>query len=185
MTQREFDRQFTRLCDHFHLADESKKTIAVDWFDALRHYHMDAVDAGITRVIGDATDTFWPALGKLKQAIQSRIAGMAKVKADCATCQGSSWVEAMPWKAHGRVYTGFQRCPDCGVPEPIFTPESLRTPLTAAEYQAWRNRELPEPAVPLQPSNRSALEALRALRSTRGRMAKAIEGAPQVKDGAA
>lgn len=186
MNAADFERQFSRLTDHFHLpADASRDTIAVDWFAAVEHYHVDALERGVTELIRTAQDRFWPSLGKLLSAIKGRMAGMAKTKDDCSTCGGSTWIEAAPWKSYGIVYTGFQRCPDCGVPAPAVEIPRNREEWTASEFQAWREGTLAQPPILTQPSNASALEALRALRTTRGRMAKAIEGAPQIRDGAA
>lgn len=183
MNAAEFERQFSRLTDHFMLpVDSSRDTIAVDWFAAVEHYHVDAMERGVTELIRTASDRFWPPLSKLLAAIRNRMAGMERTKDACLTCHGSTWIEAAPYKVHGRVYTGFQRCPDCGVPAPNYKPVGPRDPLTASEYQAWRAGTFQEPEMPLQKSNASALDVLRHIDQRRGvkrKMARAIEGAPK------
>lgn len=145
MTPAEFSRQWKRLKAAFRLAaDLDPKEAEREWFRALEHYHIDAVDIGVTKIIREAEDTFWPALGVLVQAIRDRIASIGKVKAPCATCYGSTWIDALPfWANGGLLYENvLQRCPDCGVPKPLVD-ESGRTPLTAVEYAQWRRGELP------------------------------------------
>lgn len=181
MNLAEFDKEFSRLTDHFHMpSDSSRDTIAVDWFTALQHYHIDAMERGVTELIRTAPDRFWPPLSRLLGAIKSKLAGYDKTRDKCATCHGSTWIEAAPWKSNGWVYTGFQRCPDCGVPAPPYKPYGQREELTAAEYQAWKAGTFEEPPMPVSKSNSAALEALRHLDSKRGisrKMARAIEGA--------
>jgi len=182
MSPQEWKVQWRRMDNQFKASSGADvDALSQEWFAQLKHYHVDAVEAGITTLIGQATDTFWPALGKLKQAIQTRISGLQRTKATCETCKGSSWVEATPWKNSGRVYTGFVRCPDCAVPPPIYQPNSHREELTASEFQAWRDGTFPEPAMPLSKPNHSALEALQYLNPKRGRMQRAIAGAPQTE----
>ncbi len=134
-----FDEQFNRVAAHFHLpTDSSRETVAMEWFRAVEHYHIDALDHAVTHLIRQATDRFWPPLGKLLEIIRGRIAGMDKTRDKCATCHGSTWVDVWPYQVNGLVYTGVQRCPDCGVPAPEMPKENpYRKPLTKAEYQAY------------------------------------------------
>ena len=189
MNAAEFDRQFSRLTDHFHLpTDRSRETIAVDWFAAVQHYHVDALERGVTDLIRTHEETFWPPLSKLLGAIRAKLAGYDKTRDECPTCNGATWIETAPWKSNGRIYTGFQRCPDCGVPAPNYKPEGQRHELTASEYQAWRDGTFQEPAMPLSKANHAALEALQHIDVKRGvtrKMAKAITGAPTPTKGAA
>lgn len=184
MNSAEFDRQFSRLTDHFMLPlDGSRETIAVDWFSALEHYHIDAMERGVTELIRTRTDRFWPPLSTLLTAIKSRMAGMDHTRDKCPTCGGSTWIEAAPWKSNGRVYTGFQRCPDCGVPAPPYKAPEGRQELTAAEYAMWKAGTLTESPVPVSKPNRMVLEVLKHINPTaKGRMVRAIEGAPKAPE---
>lgn len=182
MNAADFERQFSRLTDHFHLpSDRSRDTIAVDWFASVQHYHVDALERGVTEVIRTHGETFWPPLSKLLGAIKAKIAGHERTREKCLTCHGTTWIESAPWKANLRVYTGFIRCPDCGVPTPDYKPVSHREELTASEYQAWRDGTFQEPQMPLSKGNAAALEVLQHIDQRRGttrKMARAIEGAP-------
>lgn len=186
MNSSEFDEQFNRLTDHFHLpGDSSRDTIAVDWFRAVQHYHVDALDRGVTELIRHAKDRFWPALGKLTDAIKSRMAGVDRTRGQCLTCHGTTWIEAQPWKSNGRIYTGFQRCPDCGVPAPEYRGVGQRDELTVTECQQWRDGTFQAPAMHLAAANSLAADALRFIDPHRGRMKRAISGVPRTQDGAA
>ena len=139
MNPAEFDDQFNRLTGHFHLpTDANREMVAMDWLKAVEHYHVDALDHAVTQLIRQATDRFWPPLGKLLEIIRGRMAGMEKTRDKCATCHGSTWVDVWPYQVNGIVYTGVQRCPDCGVPAPeMGKPNPYRKPLTKAEYQNY------------------------------------------------
>jgi hypothetical protein len=150
MTPQEFGVQFKRVENHFRMgADVDRDQVYKDWFKGLAHYHVDAVSTGIDGLIRDARDTFWPAFGLLSEAIRLRLAGMPKTTHKCATCHGSTWIEARPWKSNGRIYEGFQRCPDCGVPAPQHHVGDHREELTATEYAQWMRGEFQEPEMPV------------------------------------
>jgi hypothetical protein len=173
MTPQEWAGQWSRL-DQFRVKDESRRdAMGAEWFAQLRHWHVDAVDEGITRLIGAAQDNFLPGLGLLKDFIQQRIDRYNRSPGKCPTCDGSTWIEAQPWKSNGIIYEGLQRCPDCGVPAPQTherkTYQGL-TPVEFHEYQARRyGRELmPEglqakhPERPGNPELRRLVAAFRA-----------------------
>ena len=135
MTGAEFDQQFARLAAHFHLpADESRDTIAADWCAALQHYHADALEHSVTELTRTATDRFWPALGKVLDLIKARIGRYDRAPGKCRTCNGSTWIDAQPWKSNGIVYEGLQRCPDCGVPPPQSHERKAIHALTSIEF---------------------------------------------------
>lgn len=159
MTLHEFDQPFDRLLKHFRLpSGVDKADVMSEWFDAFKHLHVDAFDAGVTLLIRNATETWWPAMGAAREVIQSRLAGYEKT-GHCPTCHGATWVEGWPVWSGGRVYATMARCPDCGVPAPPM-PEAKHTrPLTRAEESRWRAGQLPPPALP---------EALRARRESPG-----------------
>jgi hypothetical protein len=181
MTAAEWDGQWTRLAQFRVGGDAEREQVSAEWFAQLKHHHVDAVDHGITHLIGSAKDTFLPGLGLLKDLIQQRLGRYDKTDGKCETCHGSKWIEAQPWKSNRMVYTGFQRCPDCGTPAPEYKPLGNRESLSAVEYQAWRDGTFQEPPMYLTSANASALEALKYLNPRRGRMAKAIEGAPKAE----
>ena len=133
-----FDTQFNRLKAHFHLgADVDKGALGVEWFQAVEHYHIDALDHAVTMLIRGATDRFWPPLGKLLEIIRGRIAGMERHHDKCGTCHGSTWIEAWPWQVNRLVYRGMQRCPDCGVPALPIKSSTYGQPLNKTEYFAY------------------------------------------------
>lgn len=165
MTSHEWTHQWARLGNQFKASvGADLDALSAEWFAQLKHYHVDAIDAGITALIGQATDTFWPALGKLKAAIQSRLDKYDQTKAKCETCNGSTWVEAWPWWNDGRVYTGFERCPNCARPAPSYKEPYGRTRLTKEEVERWRLGQLEQRPVPLQKGDADVLQALQSLR---------------------
>lgn len=182
MTGAEFEKQFSRLLDHFHFPAESDRgQVTLDWFKAVEHYHVDALDRGVTEVIRTKEDRFWPPLKTVLDAIKGRMAGMQSVRSKCETCHGSTWVEGWPWWSNGMVYTGMQRCLDCGVPVPQIEVNHHRVPLTRSEYQMWKDGTLNEVRIPTPAKNPGVMEALKSLSPNRGRMARAIEGATDWK----
>lgn len=142
MSPAEFDGQFNRLTAHFHLPTESNRDqVALDWLKAVEHYHVDALDHGVTDLIRQSQDRFWPSLGKLLVIVRGRIAGMEKA-GKCATCHGSGWLDSAPFKANGMIYENVvARCHDCGIPSPQYTAPSHRQELTAHEYAEWGRKE--------------------------------------------
>lgn len=173
MNLAEFEKQFHRLTDHFHLpADSSRDTIVDDWFAAVQHYHVEAFDHAVTELTRTATDRFWPALGKVLEVIKGRIGRYDRAPGACATCHGTTWIPAEPWKSNGLIYEGLRRCPDCGVPAPTDMDRPLThrpTDLELHEYRAGRyGRDLmPEWAKakhPDQPGNADIKAAMDELR---------------------
>lgn len=164
MTINEFNREFDRLEKHFRVNQDDRAQILKDWFKALSHYHVDAVSTAIDDVIQSATDTFWPALGKITGAIKSKLARYEQTRRACPKCNGNTWVEAMPWKSNGIVYEGFTRCSECGVPPPNYTPPPYREELTATEYAQYLHGTLPQPEIPIARTHPLVAQALRAIR---------------------
>lgn len=142
MTAKEWNTQWHRL-DHFHVSgDRDRHELEIEWFAQLKHWHMDAVEFGVTQLIGSAKDNFLPGLGLLKDYIQSRIGRYDRTHGKCATCHGSTWIDVGPYKVGEIVYSSAViRCPDCGVPAPQVEAHTRRQPLSdlgAHEYQAGR-----------------------------------------------
>lgn len=163
MTINEFNREFGRLETHFRM-DGERKDIIRDWFKALSHYHVDAFSSAIDKVIQEATDTFWPALGKITNAIRARISKYETTRRECHTCGGNTWIAVQPWKSNGILYEGFQRCPDCGVPPPPYTPPQFREELTATEYAQYLSGTFPHPEIHVARTHPVVAQALAALR---------------------
>ena len=142
MTFQEWQPQWARLA-HFHVSgDTDRGQLEAEWFAQLKHWHVDAVDHGVTKLIGGARDNFLPGLGLLKDHIQARLGRYDKTPGRCPTCHGSGWVDAAPFKSNGLVYANVsQRCPDCGIPAPQVEAHGHREPLTELqrhEYEAGR-----------------------------------------------
>lgn len=139
MTRDEWKMQWKRL-DQFHVTgDANRSDVSTEWFKQLQHHHVDAVEHGVTRLIGSARDTFLPGLGLLKGFIQERIDKYERTGGRCATCHGSTWIEAWPVVWEGRLYEMLARCPDCGVPAPeMKKPHSTARPATKLEYEEWK-----------------------------------------------
>lgn len=145
MNSAEFDTQFNRLKSHFH-APSAVDEVGIEWFQSLEHYHIDALDRGVTHLIRTSTDRFWPALGTLREAIQTRMAGLAFVHSKCLTCHGNGWIDTAPFFSNGLLYDNVVvRCPDCGKPAPEYQAPSSRRALTAVELAQWRSGELAQP----------------------------------------
>lgn len=187
MTAADFDTHFNRLTAHFHLpADSDRGLVGLEWFKAVEHYHVDALDRGVTDLIRGATERYWPPLGKLLELIRGRLAGMEKTRNVCATCDGSGWIEAWPVMSFGMVYEMNSRCPDCGIPAPAVPVHPRSRPLTKVEYADWKARRahrdtMPEWAKAKNPTNLEAREDLRKwVNETRERLF-----GPLKKDGAA
>lgn len=150
MNAGDFDTQFDRIAEHFHLPVDAKRdVISMDWYQAVKHYHLDALEHGVTVLIRTSQDRFWPALGKLLTLVQSRIDRYDRQPGKCATCAGSTWIESWPMKTHdGRVYEYLQRCPDCGVPAPEMKPKAFLIPLTKDEYERFKSGQWEHPPLP-------------------------------------
>lgn len=150
MNPAEFDDQFNRLTAHFHLpTDASRETIALDWLKALEHHHIDAFEHAVTEITRTSTERFWPALGKITEIINTRKSRYDKTPGRCATCHGSTWIEAWPVVYDGKLYEMFARCPDCGVPAPeMKKPHPHARPATKEEYEAWRAGDVMRDTMP-------------------------------------
>jgi hypothetical protein len=129
-----------------------------EWVRALQSYATADMDAGITLLIRQQVTNFWPAIGELRTAIAAATAGREKPK--CATCHGSTWVDAPPYRANGgRLYQGVTRCPDCGVPPPkVPHLAAQHSAVTGAEVREWADRD---DAVPM--THEAFLERCRAI----------------------
>jgi len=138
MTFQEWQPQWARLA-HFHVSgDTDRGQLEAEWFAQLKHWHVDAVDHGVTKLIGGARDNFLPGLGLLKDHIQTRIGRYARTPGKCSTCHGSGWVDARPIKSNGMIYTQTARCPDCGIPAPQVESHGRYERPTDIEIHEWQ-----------------------------------------------
>jgi hypothetical protein len=142
MTPQEWNTQWRRL-DQFRVGgDADRGQVEREWFAQLKHFHVDAVDHGITQLIGSAKDTFLPGLGLLKDFIQSRFDRYDRTHGKCETCHGSGWVDAPIFRSHGLIYANaVTRCTACGIPAPKIEERGRREPvndLQTREYLAGR-----------------------------------------------
>lgn len=150
MTFIEWEGQWARLNQFHTRGDVDRDTLSAEWFAQLKHYHVDAVDHGITQLIGGARDNFLPGLGLLKDHIKTRLARYDRTPGKCGECGGSGWVDAPPFKSNGLVYANVvTRCLVCGIPAPQIEANPRREPLTelqAHEYRARRygRQQMPE-----------------------------------------
>lgn len=163
----EFDGEFDRLKTHFRLpSDVDAGKLGIEWFDALKHLHVDAVHRGVSDVIQRATDTFFPPIGLVLEAIRIRMAGMDRTKDKCATCHGSGWIEVWPAMRWSLVYRRNARCPDCGIPAPDIKKHQSERPLSKEELEAYEERRenrdiMPEWAKARHPSDPNMKNELR------------------------
>jgi len=107
-----------------------------EWSKQLARFDPGILEAGLDALISRKRDRWWPTLGEVLEAIRAAAGPMPERSHRCPKCDGSSWVEAAPFKSSGQLYVGVQRCPDCGVPPPRcdIRPGS-RQPLTAQEQR--------------------------------------------------
>jgi hypothetical protein len=149
MNAAEFDTQFNRLASHFHLpVDSTRESLVMDWFRALQGYDAESMERGVTHLITTERERFWPALGKVLEAIRIKSHGY-RSGSKCAACGGSGWLETHPFLSNGMVYENVLiRCGSCGVPSPNAEESRGRRPLTAAEYRAWSMGELSRDYMP-------------------------------------
>lgn len=172
MTYAEWEVQWRRL-DQFRVGgDADRSEVSAEWFAQLKHWHVDAVDHGITQLIGSAKDTFLPGLGLLKDYIQARIDRYDRT-GKCDVCGGSGWVDGVPFLSNGLVYANaVTRCTACGIPAPKVESSARREPLTDLqrhEYDAGRygREQMPDglqakhPDQPGNPDLKAAFDQLK------------------------
>lgn len=167
MTAAEWKAQWKRLEHLRSSGDADRGELEAEWFSQLRHYHVEAVEYGITKLIGHTKDTFLPGLGLLKDFIQQKFDRYQRTDGKCPTCHGSSWVSAPAFKSNGIIYANVvQRCPDCGIPSPQVDDRGHRqrlTDLELHEYQAGRyGRNIQPEGLEAKPLSAEAAEAHRA-----------------------
>lgn len=139
MTISEWRQQWARLAQFHVPVGGNRERVGAEWFAQLKRYHVEAVERGITELIGNAQDNFLPGLGVLRGLIQSRIDKYERVRVSCPTCHGSGWIEAWPVIFGEGLYESFTRCPDCGIPAPQIKKSHYGSrPATKLEYEEWK-----------------------------------------------
>jgi hypothetical protein len=90
-------------------------------------------------MVSNRTSSFWPTPGELSEHLRAVVAGRIATDEKCATCHGSGWIDAPPYRANGgRVYRGVTRCYACGVPAPNLQHlAGTQTPFSASEVREW------------------------------------------------
>lgn len=164
MTHGELSDQLERFAHAGYRLPDDVPGMLAEWHDALGRYDLERVAAAVTRMIRTRTSSFWPTLADVLEAVRAEGAGEAPARG-CQTCQGTTWIEAPPYRANGGlVYEGVRRCPDCGVPPPRQDGPSRQTPLGASEYRTWA--ESKRVAVPM--THAEMMAAVRALCARKG-----------------
>jgi hypothetical protein len=169
MTSAEWKTQWKRLRQFRINPDATADEVSLEWFQQLQHYHVDAVERGITELIGQQKDTFLPGVGALRELITNRINKYDQHRGGCQTCHGATWIDAWPVMWEGRLYEMFARCPDCGIPAPeMKRPHPSARPATKTEYEEWKAgryaRNIMPPgleAKPMKPGKREQFMAER------------------------
>lgn len=158
-------KQFNRLLQAGYRLppEQDKQAVFKEWFPRVAHYHVDAVETGISELITGKADTFWPAPGDLISKIRARIDRHERARADCETCGGTTWIDVAPYKAHGIIYdNAVMRCPDCGVPAPHVLAHSDHQALSVQECADWRAQREGWASDEAKRRVEAALEPLRA-----------------------
>lgn len=164
MTKPEFVQQWKRLTRHFSVPLEfgdNSDGLRDEIFGALQHWHIDAVERGISKIIREATDRFFPAIGAIVAAVSSGVGKYERTAGRCGTCGGNGWIYPQTRDAvqkfrtsAGTIVDAVVRCPDCGIPAPNYKPLGNLTPLTYAEMEQLQVGTLQVAQIPNQkPSN--------------------------------
>lgn len=140
------------------------------WCESLATAASADLERGVTRLVQTEASREWPLISAVWAAMRSATAGDIASGPACLTCHGTTWVEALPYRANGgHVYEGMRRCPDCVPPKPNTNHlQGVQSPLSASDYLAWRQAREPEVVAPASPG-----EFLRAIQVMRQRIRRA------------
>lgn len=139
MTHDEAMAQFTRLMK-MAIAPPDPDAVFAEWYRAFEQTPAEDMDAALTRYFATKSDRFWPAIGELRSYVSGVQSGRETSQGRrCASCEGSSWVDAPPFRANGgHLYACVRRCPACGVPAPNMEYQrGQQTPLSPSELREW------------------------------------------------
>ena len=138
----EIGNQLERLALAGFIAPKDDKLAAMveEWGKALTRFEVGQIEQGINWLIHHRRERWWPTVGELLDAIRLTTVQKEEPTRKCRTCDGSKWMEAVPFQSFGQVYTAVRRCPDCGTPPPPYTiPPGSRQALTAAQHRTYLN----------------------------------------------
>lgn len=117
---------------------EKLALMVAEWTRMLGHHDAAHIIAGVDWVIQHRTDRWWPTVGEVLAAIRAAAGPKPEVSYRCHSCQGTGWVEAVPFRSMGQLYEGMRRCPECGIPEPSYSvPKGSRVPMSSTEHRDW------------------------------------------------
>jgi hypothetical protein len=141
MTRTEGMAQMDRYVHAGYRQPEDISAAFDEWFTLFASSDVDDVAAAIGRMVSNRTSSFWPTPGELSEHLRAVVAGRIATDEKCATCHGSGWIDAPPYRANGgRVYHGVMRCHACGIPPPNMQHMAgMQTPLAPGELRAWAN----------------------------------------------
>lgn len=158
--------QMERLALAGFLAPTGEKLtlMVTEWTKVLGHFEAAQLIAGVDWVIQHRTDRWWPTVGEVLSAVRAAVGPKPETSHRCRACEGTGWVEAVPFTTMGHLYEGMRRCPDCGIPEPSYaTPRGSRVPMTATEHREWLQQR---PSPPML-TEAQFFERLRAMGASR------------------
>lgn len=108
-----------------------------EWGKQLARFDISVLEAGIDYLIARKKDRWWPTLAEVLDAVRAAAGPLPERSYRCQKCDGTTWVDAAPFKSGGEFYSCVQRCPDCRVPNPRYDVKpGTRQPLSAAEQRA-------------------------------------------------
>ena len=144
----EISNQIERLALAGFITPKTDKLGAMveEWCKALARFEVGQIQAAMDWLIQHRTERWWPTLGEVLDTVRLTTKTVEEPSSKCQTCDGSHWIETVPFQSFGHVYTAVRRCPDCGVPSPDYkVPPGLRQSLTAAQHRSYLNRRKTAP----------------------------------------
>lgn len=129
-------------------AGDKLERMVEEWGKQLERYDPAVLEAGLDFLITRKKDRWWPTLAEVLEAIRAAAGPVPERSNRCPKCDGSSWVDAAPFKQSGQVYAGVQRCPECGVPPPMYeVKRGSRQALTAQEQRTMMAQRATPPVL--------------------------------------
>lgn len=156
------------LAGYFAPSGDKLTLMVTEWTQMLHHYDTAQLVAGVDWLMTHRTERWWPTVGEVLAAIRAATGPKPESTYRCATCAGTGWVEAVPFRSMGQLYEAMQRCPDCAIPVPSYSvARGSRHSLSPSEHRAWL---LARPSAPVLTEEQfyARLRAMGADRMTRG-----------------
>lgn len=170
MTRTDGMEQFDRLAHAGYRAPEDVAAAFDEWMRHFGDMALEDVDAGLTRLMRGRASSFWPTPGELAEHIRAVQSGRDRRSASCPTCDGTTWVESVPFRANGGLlYAGVVRCHACGIPAPRL--DALRghqTPLGPHEARDMARKAASDPAIAAPATRGEFLAAVAAMAARKG-----------------